>query len=350
MSQIEQLFTADLWRKPGQSVYALVDQAYSYLFFAWLKQALKLAGVNFTSLDLMSIDLAGIKSSLSMSLLGQNMFYWLGDITVLPTKKRLELLQYLSLYTGPHRVVFFSAPEDLVTINKPSSPRLTLGVSGFRNEQAIGSVVIDRNGVGDNLELINLEQVELSGVGLAKLAELYSQTYNLKLAPVFLSKLTKLKTKLTLDQYCLLLHYMTAFGDRCELFFEQWLSKIVVLEQTLFDLSTQFFARKPEKFFLSWEKFGTDYTAQFWTAYWSEQLFRAYYFVQLQQAGDLGAAKRIAYRLPFSFTQTDWRKFSTPELYQAHNFIRSADFELKSGSTEILLELFYLKFFNSEFT
>lgn len=322
MSQIEQLFSPEFWRKPERAIYVLVDQEYSYLFLAWLKQALKLAGVNFTSLDLMSTDLAGIKSSLAMSLLGQNMFFWLGDITVLPAKKRLELLQYLNLYTGPHRVVFFSTPEDLVNINNSKN----------------------------NLELINLEQIELTGVAIAKLAELYTQSYNLKLAPVFLNKLTKLKTKLTLDQCCLLFYYMTAFGDRCELFFEQWLSKIVVLEQTLFDLSTQFFARKPEKFFLAWEKFGADYTAQFWTAYWSEQLFRAYYFVQLQQAGDLGGAKRIAYRLPFSFTQTDWRKFSTPELYQAHNFIRAADFELKSGSTEILLDLFYLKFFNSEFT
>ena len=318
MSQIEQLFTAELWRKPNRSVYALVDQAYSYLFFAWLKQALKLVGINFTSLDLIQADISGIKSALSMSLLGQNMFYWLGDITVFAPKKRVELLQYLSAYTGPHSVVFFSTPEDLVNINH-------------------------------NLEIINLEQIELAGTGIVKLAELYAQTYNLKLAPVFLTKLTKLKTKLTLDQWCLLLHYMTAFGDRCELFFEQWLSKIVVLEQTLFDLSAQFFARKPEKFFEIWEKFGADYMEQFWTAYWSEQLFRAYYFVQLQQAGDLAGAKRIAYRLPFSFTQTDCRKFTTTELYQAHNFIRLADFELKSGSSEILLDLFYLKFFNSEF-
>ncbi|HLB94179.1 MAG TPA: hypothetical protein VJJ81_02940 [Candidatus Babeliales bacterium] len=318
MFQIEQLFSPEFWRKSGRAVYVLIDPEYSYLFCAWLKEALKLKGVSFINLDLNNVDLAGIKSSLAMSLLGQNMFFWLGDITVWPAKKRLELLQYLNLYTGPHRVVFFSTPEDLVNIN-------------------------------NNLEIINLEQVELSSAGIIKLAELYSQTYNLKLAPVFLGKLTKLKTKLTLDQTYLLLHYMTAFGDRCELFFEQWLSKIVVLEQTLFDLSTQFFARKPEQFFLAWEKFGIDYTVQFWTAYWSEQLFRAYYFVQFQQAGDLISAKRIAYRLPFSFTQSDWRKFSTSELYQAHNFIRSADFELKSGSTEILLDLFYLKFFNSEF-
>jgi hypothetical protein len=333
MFQIKQLFNINFWRKPGCSVYTLVDQAYSYLFFAWLKQALKLAGLNFSSLDLMSTDLAGIKSSLSMSLLGQNMFFWLGDITVWPAKKRLELLQYLSLYTGPHKIVFFSTPEELINLTGT-------------NNISKNSIVETSN---NNLEIINLEKIELSGAEIVKLAELYTQTYNLKLAPVFLGKLTKLKTKLTLDQWCLLLHYMTAFGDRCELFFEQWLSKIVVLEQTLFDLSTQFFARKPEKFFLAWEKFGIDYTAQFWTAYWSEQLFRAYYFVQLQQAGDLGGAKRIAYRLPFSFTQTDWRKFSMPELYQAHNFIRSADFELKSGSTEILLDLFYLKFFNQEF-
>ncbi len=320
MLQIEQLFSPEFWRKPERAIYVLVDTEYSYLFLAWLKQALKLAGVNFTSLDLMSTDLAGIKSSLAMSLLGQNMFFWLGDITVLPAKKRLELLQYLNCYTGPHRIVFFSTPEDLVNNNSKN-----------------------------NLELINLEQIELAGVAITKLAELYTQSYNLKLAPVFLNKLTKLKIKLTLDQCCLLFYYMTAFGDRCELFFEQWLSKIVVLEQTLFDLSTQFFARKPEKFFLAWEKFGIDYTAQFWTAYWSEQLFRAYYFVQLQQAGDLGGAKRIAYRLPFSFTQIDWHKFSTQELYQAHNFIRAADFELKSGSSEILLDLFYFKFFNGEF-
>jgi hypothetical protein len=60
-------------------------------------------------------------------------------------------------------------------------------------------------------------------------------------------------------------------------------------------------------------------------------------------------AKKVGFRLPFSFMQRDWKKTSVHELIQAHDCIYALDYGLKNGG-EFWMELFYTKFFESGFT
>lgn len=88
-----------------------------------------------------------------------------------------------------------------------------------------------------------------------------------------------------------------------------------------------------------------DYPAQFWIAFWSEQLVKAYGFVLYSQQKNYSAAKKISYRLPFSFTKTDWKKIDQHELVRAHHFLYFYDFHIKNGGTDRMFDLFYSNFF-----
>ena len=64
---------------------------------------------------------------------------------------------------------------------------------------------------------------------------------------------------------------------------------------------------------------------------------------------DRVGAKKISYRLPFSFLNRDWRKFSLEELKGAHSFLYTLDYKLKNNCEPGYLDLFYMKLFNQKF-
>ena len=62
-----------------------------------------------------------------------------------------------------------------------------------------------------------------------------------------------------------------------------------------------------------------------------------------------GQAKTMAFRLPFSFIQTDWKKYAPAELRAAHDFVYGMDHQLKNGGDAFCFDLFYSKFFSGQF-
>ena len=99
-----------------------------------------------------------------------------------------------------------------------------------------------------------------------------------------------------------------------------------------------------------WDTFEAEYPMTFWCAYWSEQLWRAYharYYLDRQQ---MQQAKSIAYRLPFSYMQKDWKKSTLIELRNAHQWIYELDLAYKNNiETQAGIDLFFTKFFLAEF-
>ena len=67
------------------------------------------------------------------------------------------------------------------------------------------------------------------------------------------------------------------------------------------------------------------------------------------QKNDSFDAKRISYRLPFSFINGGWKKINSEELKNAHHFIYNLDYNIKNGAGTYGLELLYSKFFQGEF-
>jgi hypothetical protein len=111
-------------------------------------------------------------------------------------------------------------------------------------------------------------------------------------------------------------------------------------------LSQALFDRKSRQFFLQWQRVSLIYPPQFWISFWSEQLWRACSYIQLQKDGKRDEAKKIGYRLPFSFLNNAWRTYSIGELQQAHSLLYDIDYHLKQGGNEYSLELLYARLLN----
>lgn len=236
---------------------------------------------------------------------------WLGDLSGLPSAARKKVLQFLSDYSGPHKVICFVGAKDL-----PSKP----------------SAFIQLN---DPLQKVDIEI-------------LFQYFYKTD-AEQFLKMVKENYKVMSLDRVMLLGQYSIVLGGKTERFMQQWYEKIILPEESLFNLTQAFFARKRDMFFRSWIGLKDAYAGPFWTTFWSEQLWRAYYVVELMKANKLSQAKQMSYRLPFSFMQRGWKTVTSSELQKAHQFLYGVDSSLKSGGTMIGLEAFYHKFLHKQF-
>jgi hypothetical protein len=162
------------------------------------------------------------------------------------------------------------------------------------------------------------------------------------------TRICKGRDGISLDHACILMHYARLLGANTDQFVHQWLDKILMPERSLFTLSTHFFAKKPKVFFELLGHIGGEYPEIFWVSYWSESLWRAHYYVALNQTKQFGEAKKMSNRLPFSFIQRDWKLHSPSALKKAHQQLYEIDFALKNGASEGMLDLFYSKFFSAQ--
>ena len=286
---------------------------FSFMFFSLLLKYLKnslLININIINND--ESDISSLKGQLEQSFLGNNLFFWLGNIS--DHKKCKELITYLNSYKGPHTVIFFINDQvDYKIDNK--------------------CITIDY--------LCNFEQ-------FSNLIFLWPVDQQ-KIILQFIQKVSEKTNKLRLDQYCIFANYAILLGSRSSNFIDEWLDKLLIYENSLFTLSKYFFARDSVSFFKYWNTLSQDYAPVFWTTFWSEQLYRASNFIHLREIGKNVEAKQIAYKLPFSFIQYDWKKTSFNELQHAHQYIYDIDFGLKNSACEVSLDLFYAKFFSKQF-
>jgi hypothetical protein len=148
-----------------------------------------------------------------------------------------------------------------------------------------------------------------------------------------------------LDTAALLFEYANLIGKGAEQFFDEWLFNIVSLETSLFRLSQHFFAKDARLFFAQWEQVRNHYPVHFFVSYWSEQLWAGHLFTLLAKQGKITEARKIGYRLPFSFIQRQWHRYQNGELKKAHEALIALDSGIKLGAPEAIIDLFYSSFF-----
>jgi hypothetical protein len=165
--------------------------------------------------------------------------------------------------------------------------------------------------------------------------------------PLFGNYLFKLVRTVSLDTSILLIEYARLLGRNSQIFFQQWLPHIVVPDVSLFSLSQALFDKNARQFFTQWQRVSALYSPPFWVSFWSEQLWRACCYIYLQKNGKKDEAKKMCYRLPFSFIETTWRHYTIDELRYAHQLLYDIDYHLKQGGSEHGLELLYARFFTA---
>ncbi len=294
----------------GQRNYPLL---FFSLLFSWLK---KKKCYQIVSVDVDEQKESLIRARLATSFLGTSILYWFGNLAKLNYKTQERWVTYLQEYSGPHAIAFFitedisfSFTQKTVTVNIPD---------------AVSSE-----------EMVMLQQ----------LLPTISSTWNKQ----FLQKLGKKNKNISLDLSCLFIHYALLIGKNSNIFFTTWLDHIMPLQTSLFLLSQHFFAKNTRLFFTEWLRMRNNYNPQFWIAFWSEQLWRATLWIDLASNKSYTEAKKIQFKLPFSFIKCDWKKYNVDELQEAHQFLTDVDYHLKNNGSPHSLDLFYSKFFLNQF-
>ncbi len=290
------------------------SKSYPLLFFSQLFRQLKVSyALPVVSVNVEQDDVVSLFARLSTSFLGTTSFYWFKNVSALKGKKGKQLVDFLKKYNGPNGVAYFvdkSTPctaKDislLVQVPDKIDKKTFIAIALFLGRNISSSVV---------------------------------------------DSLFKKTRAIGLDAACLLINYLCLAGRRRSDFFDVWLDKIVAPEQSLVVLSKLFFERDAQAFFTAWSKISKDYSPQFWIAFWSDQLWRAFHFVEQLQRKQFFEAKRLSFRLPYSFTQRGWIRANLKELRSAHDFLYSIDCSLKNGGDPFRLDLFYACFFSEQF-
>lgn len=303
---------SELFKKP---VVIFTAAEYQVLFFATLLDRLKQKTTPAPkSLSYVEASAASLQAQLSTTFLGQHDVIWCGNISVLDSALKKSMLSFLSTYEGPHALYAFITEKDLPeSFDKQQVINLNDPLSPAEREQLIALLF-------DRLEWKHL-------------FELTQESY---------------KT-MSLDTLVLFAQYRLVLGKNVQPFMQTWFEKIVAPDESLFTLAQWFFARKPQHFYRTWQVLKDAYDPVFWTTFWSEQVWRAYYTVSFCKAQELAQAKQMAYKLPFSFLQRDWKQFSESELLRAHDFLTTADFRIKNGASDLFLDLFFNNFFSRRF-
>ncbi len=248
--------------------------------------------------EVMSVSQA--KAQLEMTFLGQQRLYWLGDISAWSGKALAQWSAYVAAYTGPHSIVWLSAqPIDNATVRTVEFPR------------------------------------QIDHKTFKTLLPLWPETERERIA-AFVQRLFSQNTVLTFEQLVLLIEYGLVVGAGRDDFMREWLPMLVPLQGSLFALSGALFSQDLKAFALLWDTAKEQYPPQFWLAYFSEQVFRAYCFVQAKR--EQSDTRKISLKLPFSFIQRDWQLAKPLHLLTAHAQLCNLDWHLKNGGSDQLLD------------
>lgn len=279
-------------------------QEYPLLFFSLLLQQLKKQNATPMQTVHEGESYPNLIHRFESSFLGMSSVYWLGDLQQYDQSTREKLIAYIASYQGPNILIVYTAPQTERTLSKQT-------------------VQVELPAV------LNKKQIQ-------ELCTLFGNG-RVRTAP----DLGVYEKQLTLDRVCLLIQYLSVVGSGVHDFNEQWLGHVIVPELSLFTLSQYFFARDGMRFFKQWAVLKDQYAAPFWISFWSEQLWRASSFIELSEQRNFAEAKRISFKLPFSFIQRDWKNITTQELKRAHDVLYRCDHAIKNGGDESVLEMFY---------
>jgi hypothetical protein len=255
---------------------------------------------------------------LSQSILGNSLFFWLGDITISkPNKQEQKLLDFILAYKGPHTIAFFISKGKVMPTE------------------------------GNRTIIVNIDQTVPAIAGLHAVAAM-GITFDAQKRSAFSYFFNKTKT-LSLDAICLLAMHLEVMSLKSLESDPGYLDRLIDSPETLSILAQYFFAKQPAAFFKIWQAMQPQYPDIFWFTFLSEQVWRANSVLWYIEQRQFAEVKRSSFRLPYSFLNGDYKKTSHKELANAYSFLYALDFSLKTSTSSESLELFFMNFFMGKF-
>lgn len=306
---------SSILKKP---VTLFIAREYPLLFFSSLLRFLsKNSNHYITIIDMKASSRSDVQRQLEGSFLGLETIFWLGSLSDLSANDQHWWLHYLSSYKGPHTIVAHIDQSD--------------------NQKRL-----------DMIYYIDIPQV-ISFDVIMLIASIVAPSVDHERIRYFFKKVIEITGNLSIDQVCSLFSYCIVAGKNNIQFFQELLPTIVQPHHSLFVLSDAFFEKNSKKFMMLWAQLSSQFSIQFWIAFWSEQLWRAYFYQLCMKAGRIADAKKISYRLPYSFVQKHWKRHSLDHLYKGHTYLYDLDYACKNGAVgqEAILDLFCFEFMNN---
>ena len=307
---------SDLLEKSDSSVIIFQGTSYSHIFFMQFLDSIqnKLTG-ELKTIDIQSGDFL-FKSQLETSFLGLNCAYWLGSTLTLKLKQKDQVINYLTSYSGPHKVMIF---VDTKTEIKQSKNVTVVKIK-------------DKYFFDDAKKLWVDEDIKSAQKSAAFIRQIY-----------------KIKNSFTLDELFLIKNYQDLVTANSKEFYESWVTRLVVPDTSLFTLSQLLFEKKEKHFFQLWLQVKSLYSEMFWISFWSDQFYRAYFFIAFTQEENFLSVKQVSYGLSFSFMKQSYKKYSLHELQLVHNALYGIDTALKNGGNIYKIDQLYVDFFANKF-
>ena len=298
------------------SVIVFKAASYSHIFFMQFFETIKnQLFCDFKTIDIQSGDFA-FRSQLSTSFLGMECTYWLGDTSALKPKQKDDLVQYLAMYQGPHKVIVFIDEKTEITQNK-------------------------------HLTIFNIQDKYFAQD--AKSLWISQDSKQAQKTALFLHEIYKIKNSFTLDELCLLKNYQDLIAGDAKEFYASWIARLVIPDTSLFTLSQLLFEKKEEAFFRLWLEIKPLYADMFWIAFWSDQLYRSYFFIAFTQQENFAAVKQVSFGLSFSFMKQSHKQYQLDELQRFHQAFYAIDTALKNGGNSYQIDQVYVDFFAGKF-
>jgi hypothetical protein len=176
------------------------------------------------------------------------------------------------------------------------------------------------------------------------LVDCFDERYQKPHVKNFMHALFSHSPRYTADQLFLMLEYAEMVSKPMySHFFEDWFKKIITHDASLFSLSGAFFSGQSKDFFLIWNQIKHEYGEPFWITFWSDQLYRAASYCWFMERHDALTAKQFAHKLPFSFVNYQWKKYSSQKLAQLHNELSMLDYALKNSADKMGIDIFFIQ-------
>lgn len=248
--------------------------------------------------------------------LGITCLFWIVTSSAEQKSKALqERIRYFLNYSGPHMIVFCQdISHDLLASIESKVPAFVVAIPETLDKKMA-------------IQLVSMI------AGDHRVPEAILEAAFQKISPLYL------------DSACMIHEYLLVAGKNRTSFMQDWFDVIISPDRSLFLLSQHFFAKKSKEFFQQWSCVSAQYAPQFWMTFWSEQLWRACLYIQLMKQNSHAEAKKISFRLPFSFIKKDWQFHDREQLQNAHEQIYAIDAFLKrGGDASGALELFFSRY------
>ena len=277
----------------GGPVLSFKGKNYPLLFFSLLMQWLRTSGTPVTTIDLKHSARHDAQRQLETAFLGQSSLFWLGSLSDLPAAEYKFWISYVRGYVGPNILLFFV--EDDSSLYQP-----------------------------DVLNIPHTFSLDLA-------MHLYALLWQVNILAVpFFKKFSSIPKNFRLIRLVYLCSMNGLWVEMVIRLFRR-LFRLLLPQGSLFTLSDAVLQKNKKLALALWSAMRDSFSIQFWISYWSEQTWRAYWYIALMRAGRVADAKKVAYRLPYSFIQKVWRSCDPEQLRKAHALLYETDTAIKNG-------------------